>query len=604
MGRQSREKAERRQRAAEEPLAKPRQAAMPGPIADDTTTVRPWGQVWRADRVAFLAIFAVALAFRITVLLQTAHTPFLQVSNIDSGSYQKWAHELVAHGWRPTRNFYQSPFYAYFLAALYRVFGDGPWAPRLAQILLGSLTPVLAYGIGTRLFNRRVAWIGALLVALYAPLVLEEVTLSKTTPLIAVAVGGVAAYLRYGPGAHPGGLAVAGILTGLAVVGIAQWLLPFVVLAAWLPWLAAGASERRPVAVAAFVGAALLVISPVVVWNSVHSGGLILTSGGSGLNLYEGNNERATGLASSPPGLRDIPEFEEEDSKRLAEEAVGRPLSPAKVERYWSSRAWAYIRDHPGDWLGLLRRKLTVLWNSYEVPDNYHFAFMREHFLTILMGGVTLGVVGPLAIVGTLLPFWRRRGLVAFTGVWLAYMLTPLLYYVRGRYRLPLVPFLALLAGVCVERLIRAARAGRWDHFGGLAAALLAAVLFVHQKYCEPPHHGVAQLCFAGDTWYDQEWMKLAGFYQERGDLDATIDALGHAAECSVPRNIGQMTFWRGYAESKKAEQLDAAGDRAGAAGHLRLARDSYRRCQDLRYRPDATSANLSNVEERLAQLE
>lgn len=577
---------------------------MTGPIADDTSTVRPWAEVLRGDGLAFLAIFAVALAFRTAVLLQTAHTPFLEVANIDSGSYQKWAHELIERGWRPTRNFYQSPFYAYFLAALYRVFGDGPWAPRVAQILLGSLTPVLVYGIGVRLFNRRAAWIGALLIALYAPLVLEEVTLSKTTPLIVVAVGGVAAYLRYGPGAHLRGLAVAGILTGLAVVGIAQWLLPFVVLSAWLPWLAAGAPKRRLAAFAVFVGTALLVLGPVVVWNSVHAGGLFLTSGGSGLNFYEGNNERATGLASSPPGLRDIPEFEEEDSKRLAEQAVGRPLAPAKVERYWSSRAWEYIRDHPGDWLRLLRQKLTVLWNAYEIPDNYHFAFMRANFLTVLTGGVTLGLVGPLAIVGAFMPFWRRRGLVAFTGVWLAYMVTPLVYYVRGRYRLPLAPFLALLAGLCVERLVHAARAGRWDHFGGLAAALLAAVLFVNHKYCEPAHHGFTPLCFAGDIWYDLEWMKLAAFYQERGDLDATIDALGHAAECSVPRSTGQMTFWRGDAERQKAEQLDAAGDRAGAAGHLRLARDAFRRCQDIRYRPEATSFNLSKVEERLAQLE
>ena len=67
------------------------------------------------------------------------------------------------------------------------MFGDGPWAPRVVQIILGSFTPVVVYAIGTRLFTRRVAWIGGLLIALYAPLVLEEVTLSKTTPLIVVA---------------------------------------------------------------------------------------------------------------------------------------------------------------------------------------------------------------------------------------------------------------------------------------------------------------------------------------------------------------------------------------------------------------------------------
>ena len=612
MGRRSREKAERRRDvqapSSAPPPARvwaPRPEGPPLPIAaDPSTDVTPWGEVWRADGAAFTTIFVVAMLFRLAVLVQTAGTPYIEVANIDSESYQKWAREIVANGWLPVRNFYQSPFYAYFLAIIFRVFGDGPWAPRLVQIILGSLTPVVVYAIGTRLFTRRVAWIGGLLIALYAPLVLEEVTLSKTTPLIVVAVAGVAAYLRYGPGAHLGGLAIAGVLTGLAVVGIAQWLLPFAAMAVLLPWIASGARERRWAAVAAFAAGALVTMAPVIGWNSIRGGGLVLTSGGGGLNLFSGNNERATGLASSPQGLRDIPEYEEEDAKRMAEQGVGRPLSPAEVDRYWSSRAWSWIRDHPGDWLTLLRRKFTVLWNHYEIPDNYHFAFMREHFLTTLVLGVTLGVVGPLAIVGMVLPFWRRRGLVAFNAVWLAYMVTPLLYYVRGRYRLPLAPFLALLAGVGAERLFRAYQAKRWDQLGTLAAVLLAGVVFVDHHYCEPPHHGFGALCFADDIWYDQEWMKLAGHAQERGDLDGAIAALDRAAECTVPRGIGQMTFWRGDVERQKAEKLEQAGDRAGAAEHLRRARDAFLRCQQIRYRPDATSFHLSRIEERLPKLE
>jgi 4-amino-4-deoxy-L-arabinose transferase-like glycosyltransferase len=566
--------------------------------------VTPWADVWRRDGAAFVTIFALALLFRLVVLVQTARTPYLDVANIDSGSYQKWARELVANGWWPVRNFYQSPFYAYFLGLLFQVFGDGPWAPRAVQIVLGSLTPVLVYGIGTRLFTRRVAWIGGLLIALYAPLVLEEVTLSKTTPLLVVAVAGVAAYLRYGPGVHLGGLAIAGVLTGLAVVGIAQWLLPFAALAAWLPWMSTGSLGRRLTGLAVFVGTALLVLAPVVGWNSVRGGGLVLTSGGGGLNLYSGNNDRTTGLAASPQGLRDIPEHEEEDAKRLAERGVGRPLSPAEVDRYWSSQAWAWIRSHPGGWLLLMRRKITVLWNAYEIPDNYHFAFMREHFMTALGAGVTLAAVGPLAIVGVVLPFWRRRGLVAFNAVWLAYLVTPLIYYVRGRYRLPLAPFLVLLAGVGVERLVRAAQARRWDHLGGLAALLLVALVFVNHQYCEPPHHGFDRLCFAGDIWYDQEWMKLAAFHQERNDIDSALAALERAAECSVPRGIGQLTYWRGDVERQKAEQLEKAGDRRGAAAHLRIARDAFGRCQQIKYRNDATTAQLSQIEARLSQLE
>jgi 4-amino-4-deoxy-L-arabinose transferase-like glycosyltransferase len=561
--------------------------------------------MWRTDGVAFVVLFAVALAFRAVVLWQTARTPYLEVANIDSGSYHEWALEIAGGAWWPRRGFYQSPFYAYFLAILYRLFGDGPWAPRVAQIVLGSVTPVLVYGLGTRLFSRRVGWIGGLLFALYGVAVLEEVTISKTTPLMVTAVGAVAAYLRYGPGAHAGGLAAAGVLMGLTVVGVAQWVLAFLVLAAYLPWLAADAPRPRRVgAVAAFVGGTLLFLAPVAAWNSWHAGGFVLTSGGSGLNLYSGNNERSTGLAASPRGLRDIPEFEEDDSRRLAEQATGRALSSAGVERYWTGQALEWIGAHPGAWLRLLGTKLTVLWNAYEIPDNYHYVFMREHFLTALGAGVTLAVVGPLALVGLLLPMWRRRGTIAFTLAWTAYMVTPLLYYVRGRYRLPLAPFLAVLAGVGVERIVRAVAARRWDHVGLLGGALLAATLAVNHTHCEPAHHGFDRLCFAKDIWYDLEWMKLAGFHQERGDLDRAIAALANAQACSVPRGIGQMTFWRGDLERQKGDALAAAGDRAGAVRHLQTARAQFERCRQIRYRTDATEFHLNAVGQRLAELE
>ena len=92
---------------------------------DPPVEVTPWAEVWRADGAAFTTIFVVALLFRIAVLVQTAGTPYIDVANIDSESYQKWAREIVANGWMPVRNFYQSPFYAYFLAIIFQVFGDG-----------------------------------------------------------------------------------------------------------------------------------------------------------------------------------------------------------------------------------------------------------------------------------------------------------------------------------------------------------------------------------------------------------------------------------------------------------------------------------------------
>src|SRR5690242_8703954 len=353
MGKRSREKRERRLDAPA-PVRPASPTEVPRPAR-----VRPLADLVHEHRVPIVVLAALALVVRALLLVEIAGTPFFEVGNIDSVGYQKWATQIAEGAWWPAGTFYQSPLYAYFLATLYSIVGIGSWSPRIVQVVLGSANPVLAYAIATRLFGRRVGWIAGLLLALYGPLILEEVTFSKTTLLVGTSLAGFAVYLWKAPTADVRGLVAAGVLFGVSVVGVGQWLLPFVALAAWTPMMCERLSRaRRLRAAAAFAAGGLLVILPLVAWNSAHGGGLVLTSGDAGLNFFTGNNERATGLPAPPAGLRNTPQYEEADGRRLAERAVGRPLSPSEVSRYWSSQGVAWIRRHPGDWLDLLGMKL------------------------------------------------------------------------------------------------------------------------------------------------------------------------------------------------------------------------------------------------------
>lgn len=603
MGRRSREKAARRDAAAQtgeaQPPARPGNAprvARPEPILE-LAPPRPFGELWRDHRTAIVALFAVALAYRLGLLLAIARTPYLEVNNVDSDSYQQWALDLVAGHWLPTHNFYQSPFYAYFLAILYKLFGTGPWGPRVVQILIGSASPVLVYAIGAQLFSRRVGWIAGLALALYGPIVLEEITLSKTSPLIATALAGFAAYVRGGPGAHLAGLAVAGFLFGVSVMGVAQWLLAFALLAAYVLVLAASATRaRRLVAAGVFVAAGLVAFGPVVAWNSVQGRGLVLTSGGAGLNLYSGNNPRATGLPARPVGLRDVPEYEEDDARRLAEKAIGRPLSSSEVDRYWSAQAFSYMRDHPAAFLGLLEKKIEVLWNAYEIPDNYHYGFVRRHFLPMLWIGVTFAVVGPFALVGLAIPLRRRGAVPALYLVCLGYLVTPLLYYVRSRYRLPAVPFLLVFAAVAVDHLAGLLAGRRWQAVGGWSAALALAALFVNHEYCDPAHDGFPAICLGGDAWYDIEWKRLAIWYQKRGDADQEQAYLERALECSSPRSVGDTHLWIGFLEARRAATAIDSGQRDEATRHFERAERFLRSTVELKHRVAYTQAQLGSL--------
>jgi 4-amino-4-deoxy-L-arabinose transferase-like glycosyltransferase len=599
MGKRSREKRDRR-------IEAPRQArvAVPDPHVSDPAprpgrppSPPPFGELVREHGMAVVALFALALVVRGLLLAEIARTPFFEVGNIDSVGYHQWATRIAEGAWWPAGTFYQSPLYAYFLAVLYSLFGAGSWSPRIVQIVLGSLGPVLTYAIATRLFGRRVGWIAGVVLALYGPLILEEITFSKTTLLVVTSLAGFAVYLWKAPAGEPRALALAGVLFGVSVVGVGQWLLPFVALAAWTPMMAERLPRpRRLRAALAFAAGGLAVILPLVVWNSANGGGLVLTSGDAGLNFYTGNNERASGLPASPAGLRNTPQYEEADGRMLAEKAVGRPLSPAEVSRYWSSQGVAWITRHPGDFVDLVGKKLVTLWNGFEISDNYHYAFMRAHFLPLLHVAATFGLVAPFALVGAVMPFWRRRDVTALYLVCFGYLATLLIFYVRGRYRIPAVPFLTVLAAVAAERVVRAVEAARWPAVAALGGGLAVAGVFTNHEYCEPTHHGLAAVCLGGDTWFDDEWLKLAEWYRNAGQTDRAIAFAERAQECTRPRSRATIATWIAELETIRTEELVREGRLDEAGTHFTHGEASYRSVLALGRAPARTQSYLGSL--------
>ena len=542
-------------------------------------------------------LFVLALVVRVSLLVQISRTPFFQVRNIDSEAYHQWAVRIAAGHWAPVEAFYQSPLYAYFLATLYTIFGDGTWSPRVVQVALGSVSPVLVYAIGTRLFSSRVGWLAGLGLALYGPIVLEEITFSKTTLLVVTALAAFALYLWEIPRGRTLGVLASGLLFGVTVVGVGQWLPAFLALIAWTPMMAerlAPADRRR--VTAAFAAGGLAVILPLVAWNTGAGGGLLLTSGDAGLNFYNGNNERASGLPAKPIGSRDVPQYEESDARWLAERAVGHHLRQAEVSRYWTDQALAWIARHPGDWLVVLGKKLLTLGNAFEIPDNYHYAFMRARFLPWLWPLATFALVAPLALVGLAMPFWRRTDVTALYIAAGVYLATVLLFYVRGRYRIPAVPFLMVFAALAVDRGLRAMAARRWSAVAALGAGLVVAGIITNHERCEAAHDGIPAVCLGGDSWFDSEWLKLSQWYLDNGALDQAVRYAERAYECRRPRSAGMVPAWIAAVEARWTQELMRTGQRDAATPHFTRAEKDYRTALRLGYELGPLQSELGTL--------
>ena len=419
-------------------------------------------------RAVAIAIFAVAFALRLLHIVQIRPAPFFSLLMGDSRSYDAWAQRIAAGDWIGRDVFYQAPLYPYFLGVVYSLIGRDLLLVRIIQAAIGSVSCVLLASAARRLFNDAAGIVAGLLLALWAPAIFFDGLLQKS--VLDVFFVCLMIWLITGLGRSGGGpserkrekpergIGRRWLALGLAVGGLSltrENALVFVVIL--LAWALLSPSRWR--AAALFAAGMAIVLVPVAVRNSALGGGFYVTTSQFGPNFYIGNNARADGTYASLRYGRGAPEYEREDATQLAERALGRRLSPAEVSSYWTDQALAFITSHPVNWLKLVGRKITLLWNATEMVDTESQETYAEWSWPLrVLGPLThFGVLAPLALMGVLLT-WRSRADVnplpsLLLMMTIGYAASVVLFYVFARYRYPLVPFLILFASAGIVLL-------------------------------------------------------------------------------------------------------------------------------------------------------
>ena len=435
-------------------------------------------------KLALPALAVGALAVRLVYLLQATESPFFDTPVVDARSYTEYARELASGAWagRPMP-FWQAPFYPYFLALLFSLFEENYYLPRLLQALAGTATCLVVLALGRRIFSPRVGWLAALGAALYGPFLYFEGELLPTT--WAVLIDALLLLVLLWAGRRGGTLAwlATGLLLGLGALTVPNVLL-FAPVAIWwacrfLPAPDGGAEvgRSRTRQMAALVAGLLLVVGPVTLRNRLVGGEWVLISFNLGVNFYLGNNPDYDRTVATRPGegwrdLVDLPQREAGITR------------PGAGSRYFMAKSWEYMRTDPGDYLSLLLRKVYLFWQGAEIPRNIdpYFAGQYSSLLRLLLWKYGLafpfGLVSGLALLGAawllLKPEDRTPGtdlVLLFTGT---YMLSVVLFFATGRYRLPAVPCLLLLAAYGAYTLTALRRRPLYLSAGALALLLIA----------------------------------------------------------------------------------------------------------------------------------
>lgn len=202
--------------------------------------------------------------------------------------------------------------YAYFLSMSYRLAGDRPWVPLVAQVLLNGLVPLFLYRLVRESFSARAAVTAALLVSVLS---FNTVYASTQTSDSVCTVLFLASTMIFVSAVHrdrPGLFAASGLLAGLASQFRPNLVLFPAVMAA-VAFVRLERSARRAIALAIYVMLAASVAVPWIVRNYRLTGELIPTSTHGGIQLWYGSLQTGPYLQSrayNPRSLFEAPPFD------------------------------------------------------------------------------------------------------------------------------------------------------------------------------------------------------------------------------------------------------------------------------------------------------
>src|SRR5262249_14845054 len=122
------------------------------------------------------------------------------------------------------------------------------------------------------------------------------------------------------------------------------------------------------------------------------------------------------------------------------------------------------VATHRADPLGFFAlqwNKTSAFFNGYEEPNNANFYLHRANLSTLRIGFVSFGAVSALALLGLLLGLPRRRRLSVAYWLLLVLVASVVALYVLGRFRVHVLPLLAVFAALTVDWFWRALRSNR-----------------------------------------------------------------------------------------------------------------------------------------------
>ncbi|MGE5457140.1 MAG: tetratricopeptide repeat protein [Methanococcaceae archaeon] len=402
----------------------------------------------------FLIILG-GLILRLVYVLETEGTPFFTNLFSDSKIYSEWAHSILNKGAIGTGAFFMAPFYPYFLALVYAIFGESVTAVRILQVLVSSANILIIYLIARNLINRQAAYLSAGIAAFYKVFIFYSgAILSETLQTFFTSLFILSLTYSYRNEKEKHWL-YSGILLGIIAIFRGNVLLFAPAAAVWLLYKA-GRGVNKNFAYKAllffFIGTAIPIL-PVTIRNYAVSGDFVVLTSNGGINFYLGNNPGSQGVFSAPV---DFDFYSDLSGQKFASKVLNHSLKASETSSYWFGRGMDYFSNQPGAALGNTFKKLVLFFGGNDNPQSsiMDMKFFEKNYSKVLSLPLFDFLFVSLFSIAGMLLVWKERNkfglFYLFTG---AYVLGTVLFFINGRFRLALTPMLIVFAAAGILKI-------------------------------------------------------------------------------------------------------------------------------------------------------
>jgi hypothetical protein len=352
----------------------------------------------------------------------------------------------------------RTPGYPLLIHGIYAVVGEDPRTVILVQVMLSALTIWLIYVVGLGLFGPTAAWFASLAVAIDPISIVMPNYLQPEVLFTFALIAGSLCWLRALRYHSYGWSAGAGLLLGASVLirPIALYLPLFLVPVGWI-------YRSRWATGLALSGVFLLTFAlPVAGWivRNYQLTGIPLLSTVQSINLLD---YRAAGAVAEDEGLSVA-----EARRRLGgilEERTQVGMNPAEISRLETELSFETLAHHP---MGMVVTGVKGVFRLLAAPGRAELLRLLgadnpmriETGLQALLVGVeilVLGVILPSAVWGcyALLRSRKYFELIAVVTVITYFVMASAGLEASSRFRAPIMPYFALLAGCAAASRLR-----------------------------------------------------------------------------------------------------------------------------------------------------